>query len=640
MPDDLRGDDPRGDTLTLAEGFEPVGHEQWEQAVADVLRGRPASSLDVVLPEGITVAPLATIADAREVPPLGGRGAAPWGIRVRAVHPDPDQANDWLLEDLAGGATEVSVRLDRSARTGTADGAGDTGGVGDDGVNVRDAADLRRVLDEVLLDLAPIALEPGASFAAAGAALLDLLAEVDDPATASLGADPIGALAEGGTLPQGIDAALADLADLARRAADGGHRAVAVGTHAVHGAGATEELDLAVALSTSVAYLRAMVAGGLDVDAACRQVEWRLPVGVDQFVAIAKLRAARRLWARVAEASGASPAARVLRLHADTAASVLTTRDPWVNLLRGTMTCFAAGVGGADSVAVHPYDAPTGVPGLLGRRLARNTQLVLQREAHLARLVDPAGGSWHVEQLTDDLARRAWDAFRDLERRGGVVAALLDGSLAADLGGRRAERDRAVATRRRPVTGVSEFPDVHEDRVDAPSAPPPADARPSDLRPEAGDATTVEPLPVAPVAAAFEALRDAADRHAERTGARPRVLLACLGPVARHNARATFAKNAFEAGGVEAVTSDPLEATDDVVAAWRASGADLACACGDDEQYAESGAEVVAALRDAGASTWVAGRPDEALPADGFVHLGCDLVAVLEAAHDAAGVQR
>ncbi len=623
------------DVLTLADGFDPVDDQQWVEAVEQALKGRPAASLDKQLAEGIEARALYTPADAVEDVPDVARPAAPWGIRVAAVHPDPATANAWLLEDLAGGATEATVRLDRNARHGHAD---DTG-VGDDGVNVRDAGDLARVLEGVLLDLAPIALDAGVAFAGAGNALLDLLEDVADVAPASLGADPVGALAEGGRLPQGLDAALGDLVALATRAAAGGHSAVAVSTAASHGAGATEELDLAVALATTATYVRALVDGGLDVDTAFGQVEWRLPVGVDQFLAMAKVRAARRLFARMAEASGASEAGRVLRLHAATATTQLTARDPWVNVLRGTTACFAAGVGGADAVTVTPFDAPTGVPGFLGRRIARNTQLVLLREGHVAKVADPAAGSWYVEQLTDQLARAAWAAFQDLERRGGIVAVLRDGSLADQLEQRRTQRDLDVARRKQPVTGVSEFPDVHEDPVEGAGEVVPADgARPSDLRPApSDDAIELTALPYAPVAAAWEELRDAADAHAERTGSRPRILLANLGPIARHNARATFAKNAFEAGGVEAVGNDGFEDPAAAVTALREATTSLAVVCGDDEQYAEVGAGFVAALRDAGATVWVAGRPDS-LEADGHVHLGADVLAQLRRAHEVAEV--
>ena len=621
------------DVLTLADGFEHVDDTQWAAAVETALRGKSVDSLTRTLAEGIAVKPLHTPADALDAGPDVSRPAGEWGIRVRAAHPDPDVANRWLLEDLEGGATQISVRLDRSARHGAAD------GVGDDGVNVRDAADLGRLLDGVLLDLAPIALEPGVAFAAAGNALLDLLADTTDVARASLGADPVGALAEGGSLPQGIEVALADLATLAMRAHEAGHAAVSVSTHAVHGAGATEDLDLAVALSTTATYVRAMVDAGLDVDAAFGQVEWRLPVGVDQFLAIAKVRAARRLFARMAEASGAAEAARVLRLHADSAPSHLTTRDPWVNILRGTIACFSAGVAGADSMTVLPFDAPTGVPGFLGRRIARNTQLVLQREGHLARVGDPAAGSWYVEQLTDDLARAAWSAFQDIEGRGGIVAVLLDGSLAAQIAPARADREQAVATRKRPVTGVSEFPDVHEDPVEGEDLVVPSDARASDLAPAAtGDAIELTPLPYAPIAAGYEALRDAADARAATAGKRPTILLANLGPIARHTARAMFAKNAFEAGGFEAIGNDGFEDPAAAVDALKAAGAPIAVLCGDDEQYADIGPAFVSALQDAGAKVWVAGRPDDALGADGFVHVGADLLAVLGAAQAAAGL--
>lgn len=613
----------------LAAGFEATTRAQWVEAVDAATRGRGVEGLTVRLTEGFDVLPLLTPEDDVPLAHLQPTPGGPWGIRVVVEQPDPRAANRVLLDDLARGATQAHVRLD----LGTRDGSGDARGV--DGVAVVDAAAMADVLQDVLLDVAPVSLDAGASFLAAGRALLSLAVAAGPEADVRLGADPIGALAATGSLPQGIEQALADLATLAQEAvaSDVTARAVAVDTTSHHDAGATDELDLGICLATAVTYLRVMTAAGMDIHDAADQIEFRIAVGVDQFLGIAKVRALRQLFLRVLELSGATP--RPATVHVALGRSLVTRRDPWGNLLRGTIACFAAGVGGADSVTVPPLDSALGLPGELGRRVARNTQLVLQREAHLARFEDPAAGSLHVEALTDELCRAAWTTFQRIEDEGGMLAALVDGHVHDAIERRLAVRVEAVVTRRRPITGVSEFA-LLDERVPQTVEADPADLAhlpPSDFLPRTGPWTQVPALALATVAGPFEALRDAADAMATR----PRILLANIGPVARHTARATFAANAFAAGGIEAVTSDGFDEPRDAVAALADAGTDLAVVCGDDEQYAESGAAFVAALQSAGATVFLASRPLDDIPADGWVHLGVDLPAVLVQAQAACG---
>jgi methylmalonyl-CoA mutase len=331
------------------------------------------------------------------------------------------------------------------------------------------------------------------------------------------------------------------------------------------------------------------------------QLEFRYAATADQFLTIAKLRAARRLWARVAEVCGA-PEAGGQRQHAVTSSAMMTARDPWVNMLRTTLACFAAGVGGADAVTVQPFDARLGLPDGFARRIARNTQSLLIEEANVARVVDPAGGSWYVERLTEDLAEAGWAWFTEIERAGGMAAALDAGLVADRLAATWARRADNLAHRRDPVTGVSEFPNLDE-RLPV-RAPLPV--------PHGGHH----------YGEAFEALRD----RAEAMPARPTVFLATLGPIAVHTARATFAANLFAAGGIATVRSGPSTDPAEIAAAFRDSGATVACLCSSDKLYAEYAAPVAAALREAGATkVWVAGKGSP----DDHLYTGCDAVAVL-----------
>ncbi|MGW6915089.1 methylmalonyl-CoA mutase small subunit [Kitasatospora sp. NPDC054939] len=620
--------------LPLAAEFPDATREQWQRLVDGVLRksgvqhatGAPAEdALTTELQDGLRVRPLYT-ADGGSAeagypgfPPFV-RGGSPqgsavsgWDVRQRHTDPDARRANESVLADLENGVTSVWLE------------------VGPGGLAPESLGDALR---GVYLDLAAVVLDAGGGFTAAAEEFLRICAEREVPATAvsgNLGADPLGLQARTGRAAD-TDGLLAEAVALAERCGrtHPGLRALTVDALPYHDAGASPAQELGCSLATGVAYLRALTAAGLPVDAALGQLEFRYAADADQFLTIAKFRAARRLWARVAQVCGAAPEASGQRQHAVTSGVMMTERDPWVNMLRTTVACLAAGVGGADAVSVLPFDSALGLPDAFARRIARNTQSILLEESHLARVVDPAGGSWYVEQLTDDLARAAWAWFQEIERAGGQQSALGSGLVGERIAATWAERSRALAKRREPITGVSEFPHLAEQPLVREPAPP---------VPGGG-------LPRVRRAEAYEALRARSDAHLAGTGARPRLFLASMGPAAAHTARSAFAANLFQAGGIETVSA---EGTDPAALAgeFTASGAAVACLCSSDQLYGEHAAAVAGALKAAGAQqVLLAGRPGEQREAyqqagvDGFVFAGGDAVAALAALLDEIGVAR
>ncbi|MEV4332688.1 methylmalonyl-CoA mutase family protein [Streptomyces sp. NPDC049597] len=620
------------DGFSLAAEFPDATHEQWQRLVEGVLRkaGKDAQgtaaeeALSTALDDGITARPLYTAGGGADGSGLPGfapftRGGRPeggvvsgWDVRQRHDRPDPAAANEAVLTDLENGVTSLWLTVGASGLPVDALGA---------------------ALDGVLLDLAPVVLDAGADFEAAAEALLRLYEERGVAPAAvlgNLGADPLGLAARTGRYG-GLDGRMAAAAALAVRcdASHPGLRAVTVDALPYHEAGATTAQELGCSLATGVAWLRELTGAGLGVDAACRQLEFRYAATADQFLTIAKLRAARRLWSRVAEVCGAADGAGAQRQHAVTSSVMMTRRDPWVNMLRTTVASLAAGAGGADSVTVLPFDHALGLPDAFARRIARNTSTILLEESHMGRVIDPAGGSWYVERLTDELAQAAWVWFQEIERAGGQAAALRGGLVGERIGTAWESRSRRLATRREPVTGVSEYPLLAE-------APVQRDAAPA--RPSGG-------LPVVRRDEAFEALRARSDAHLAATGARPKVFLAALGPASVHTARATFAANLFQAGGIEPV-HDPVSVDAASAAeAFAASGAQVACLCSGDAVYAEQAGPVAEALKSAGARlVFLAGRPGEQRETyekagvDEFVVAGGDAVAVLTSVLDRIGV--
>jgi methylmalonyl-CoA mutase len=315
---------------------------------------------------------------------------------------------------------------------------------------------------------------------------------------------------------------------------------------------------------------------------------------------------------------------------AETAWRMMTRRDAYVNILRTAVAVAGAGFGGADAITVLPHTAPLGLPDALARRIARNTQLVLLEESNLARVADPAAGSGAIETLTRELCAAAWSVFQDIEKSGGAWAALESGALQHSVAVVRAERQQAVARGKDVLTGTNAFPDLHETPAAILAATPPAP-------PTAGAA-----LPRIRLAEPFEDLRERSDKMLASTGARPKVFLANLGTLAQFGARAAFAKNFFEAGGIEAIGTEGDAAA--IAAAYKTTGTPLACLCSSDKVYEKDAAAAAQALKAAGARRiYLAGRPGEreaALRAAGvqsFIYDGCDVLATLNAAYDSLG---
>ncbi|HKY58252.1 MAG TPA: methylmalonyl-CoA mutase family protein [Aeromicrobium sp.] len=588
----------------------PLADEQdfsaadWEAATAGVLRrlrrladDAPDSDVWSVLAhttlDGLTITPLGT--SAAQAPDPGVPGSAPftrgagaagaaeldgWDIRAWFADPDVQTTVEHVHTDLENGVNSLWLA------------------VGEGAVPV-DA--IATVLERVFVDLAPVVLDaPDAPLEAAQALDAVLADKAVTPAVGTnYGADPIGAAARG----QG-EADVTVAVAVARLAAARGARAIVVDATAVHDAGASDVQELAYSLAAGVAYLRALVAAGFSVDDAAAQIDFRYAATDEQFVTIAKLRAARRLWSRVLELSGATPSGQ--RQHAVTSRPMYSAYDPYVNMLRATVAAFAAGVGGAQAVTTLPFDEPIGLPVPFSRRIARNISSLLISESHVATVADAGGGSYLVEQLTDEVARAGWALFGELDADGGIVAAMADGRLHDRINHVVAERERLIGTRAKPLTGVSEFPNLGEE---------PLERRPYGRT-----------FPVRRWGASYEALRG-------EPAASP-VFVATLGTVAQHTARATFLTNLLAAGGIDTTLAGATADAAEVLAAYNAAGQpDVVALAGPDDLYAERGAETIEALRGAGARHVIlAGKPRD-LPfadaVDDSAAMGVDALAFL-----------
>jgi methylmalonyl-CoA mutase len=551
------------------------------------------------------------------------------------------------------------------------------------------ADQLGELLGNVPLEQVTVSLDAGSNALAVAACFLHA-ARARNVAPASLrawlNADPLGALARDGALPFSLETAREQLCALSSWAVAKAPsmRSVTVSTVPHHDAGAHCVQEVAYALATAVTYLRWLTEAGLSVLQASSQLAFSFAIGSDLFMEIAKLRAFRQCFARVVEACGGDADAQRAPVHATTSTRTKTARDPWVNLLRETTEAFAAAAGGADAITTSGFDRLLGSSDAFGRRLAANTQVILDQEAHVARVADPAGGSFYVEALTDAIAQAAWHRLQALEAAGGMQQALLGGTVAAEIEEVARARAAAYATRKQAITGVSEFalceepvlargePDWNAVTAQRQSAlarasreesvakgVAQAHARGAEAWVEAaveaaGRGATLGQLscslasPGEPAraralvrmrhAAPYEQLRDASDARTRATGKRPSVFLCNLGPIPEHKARAQFASGFFAAGGFAVSDNDGFADVEAAIAGFVGSRAELVVLCGSDEAYPRLVAALAPRLREAGAKqVLLAGRPGEheaAYRAAGiarFIFVGCDVVATLHA---------
>jgi len=706
---------PQAGTKLLTEFARPT-FDEWHAEVERLLKGAPFDKrMLTATHEGITLKPLYRREDAQhlrfdDAPPgfapfvRGSRAVRPhdaaWEVAQEISYPTPDEFNRALSHDLERGLTAVNLPFDAAGCRGVDPDAAAAGEVGGDGVSVASADDLAAALDGVNLAVVPVYLHAGASGLAALAMLAAVAKKRRTPLSHLRGAvacDPLGEMLVRGGLSCPAVGALDELASMTEWAAA---NAPALGTVWVHGeiynnAGANAVQELAFAVASGIEYLRCLEARGVAPRTAAAHLRFSCGLGANFFMEIAKLRAARLLWNRVLEASKVEVSARLFHLHARTSRYTQTVYDPYVNMLRGTTAAFSGAVGGADSIDVTPFDAAVRPMDEFSRRIARNTQLVIRDEAHLAQILDPAGGSWYVERLTNEVAIAAWTLVQTVEKQGGMLASIQSGFVQKESATTAAARDKAYASRKDVLVGTNQYANAGETPLDAPSVDP-AQVQAARSRAVAakratpanepelkkigaasgsslvsavisaaatgatiGQITKVLPTRIGNGAAVtrlvakradqpFAALRKAVETHRKTKGGLE-VFLATLGPARAYMPRLDFAASFFEVGGFPVKRTMGHDTPDAAAKAARESGARAAVICGLDETYAAQAADLAAMLKAVNPSTVVilAGYPvDEAFRTslakagvDLFIHIRSNILETLVDLARRLGVQ-
>jgi len=615
------------DWMVLAGDFPTPTQEEWDREVLKALnRKRPPGSeltieqamkrLTTITVDGVEIDPLYLKPDDQH---LGypaqspfTRGSelpdpeVPWVVAQLVEDPDPGRANEAVLADLNAGGTGVWLRVDPDAIA---------------------PSDVAAVLKGVHPEAAPVMASSVVAQAEAAQALLDFWAESGQTSIeGNLGIDPLARAAV-----TGQPADLSDLASWVATAKKYAARALTVDVTPYDNAGAGDIDQLAFAIASGIELARALDAQGVTPDEAFSQILFRVSDTADEFLTIARLRALRRLWARVGEVLGVEESKRGAIQHAVTSGRILTRDDPWVNLLRATIGTFSAAVGGAEIISVLPHDTVYGLPTRFSRRIARNIQLVVGEESHIGQVKDPAGGAWVFESLTEQMAQKAWARVQEIEALGGMAEALAQGLVAQWIDATSAERAKRLATRKLPLTGVSMFPKQDEE--------PLTDFIERPARPDYEGLTPKRDSEV------FEGLRTRARVYEIEHGAKPTILMACLGEQRDFGPREQFASNLLLVAGLgfpELAGPTPEE----IVAEARRLGTDMVILASSPKVYAAQGLAAAQAAKDAGLSVWIAGRATEIGDdkakelVDGEIFDGMDVVAFLSDTEDRLGVAK
>jgi len=713
--------EPTPGTDRLLADFPPAGYGDWHRLVETELKGAPFDKrMFSPTYEDITLKPIYRREDVANLPHLDsfpafapfvrGTSAAgyvrqPWAISQEITCSSPTEFNHEARNSLAGGLNALNMVLDKATRNGRDPDWAKPEEVGSGGLSIATLRDLDRALDGVDLRTTSLFVRAGASgmpFAVLLFALMRRRKQKPSVLRGCIEMDPLGVLAHEGSLPQSLKAAYREMAALTRWAADHSPcvQTICVHSRAWHEAGGHAVQELAFTLATGIEYLREMHQRGLDVNTVAPRIRFAVTVGVNFFMEIAKLRALRMLWSRAVAALGGNSEAQKLSLHVRTSQWNKSVCDPHNNILRATVEALAGVLGGCDSLQVGAFDEVLRPPDDFSRRIARNTQLILQKECNLTQVIDPAGGSWFAEVVTAELAGRAWALFQEVEQLGGMEAALHAGFPQKTIDAVAAEKMRAAASRRLSMVGVNQHANLKETPLEVPSldarlfhkrrAQQVASHRTSLDDPEseivlkklsnivnirgeglfaecmeaaAAGATLGEIVrairihdhpcaPIVPVsltraAMPFERLRAAMDRHLALHDKRPQVFLCNMGLLRDYKARADFSLGFFSLAGYDVVSPEGFQTPEAAVQAFVQSGARIAVICSTDNNYPALVPPLVKGIRAARPEAVIAlaGFPLDQVEAhkktgvDEFVHLRADAVQSLCNFHAKLGIE-
>jgi methylmalonyl-CoA mutase len=693
--------------------FPPTNYDEWKDAAVAALKGAPfEKSMYTQTYEGIKLEPLYTAEHTKDLafartlpgePPMirgtraSGYIASQWEVAQESDSPLPASANEIARHDLDRGATTITPRLDEATR----DGLDSAAPAADGGVALSTLSDVSNFLKGIDIEKHPIHAYAGSS----GAALLGFFSEAARLAGFSvsdlhgcIGADPIGAYLERGVTPRGFDRLFDEAAGTILYARKNAPRLRTLLLRGIvyHNGGGNSVQEVAYAMASAIEMIRALQDRGVDIDAFAGHVRFEFSLGSNFFMEISKIRAARVVWARIAESFGGSGKSLEANIFGRTSFFTKTVFDPYVNMLRNTTEAFSGVVGGVDGLTVGRFDEAIHSGDEFSRRVARNSQIMLQNEFHLLHPIDPAGGSWYIESLSDTVAQKVWETIQSIEGSGGIISNARDGKIQAAVDDILQQRFRKLAGRADRAVGTNMYPNTAEAPLtySETEAKPTASERERDLklaksgRSDTDVKSAVESIskrsgdlieliigaakagatigeisgalgagsePEARIAHVpehrwteqYEAVRKRTEAYRDKTGDNVKVFLANMGPIPQHKARADFISGFMEVGNFKILKNDGYPTVEECAEAAASSGADLAVICSTDATYPELVPPLAASIKKKKSSmkVFLAGAPAEEFKqsyidagVDDFIHVRSNCLAVLTDLQKAKGM--
>ncbi|MCK5078274.1 MAG: acyl-CoA mutase large subunit family protein, partial [Calditrichia bacterium] len=626
---------------------------------------------------------------------VGGYLTNAWEIAQEIFGSTPKEFNEAITSDLKRGQTTVSLTLDSVSGRGQDSDHGDKGEVGKGGVAISTLEDLETAFKGINLEETPINIDSQTAAVFTGAFLVALMKKQGYNTiklSGNIEFDPIGQLAKNGELPydlEGLYNEMAYLLEWANKNAPG-LKTISVDATPYHNAGASAVQELAYALATGVEYVKAMLDKNFTIDEIASKIRFSFALGSNFFMEISKLRAAKMLWARIVEEFGGNENSQKIYVHCRTSGWNKTVYDPYVNMLRTTTEAFSGVMGGCDSMHVASFDEAIRKPDEFSRRIARNVQIILKEECHFDSLIDPVGGSWYIEKLTQEVAETAWKLFQEVEQKGGALKALQDGFIQQEIEKVAEKRKANLATRKDKIVGTNIYPnltekpvekrplnldkifekrskylndfrtsgdlekhikpleklgevleagpeDIFEKMVDAAYSSATIGEIKSTIRFNEKEPEKVTPIKIHRGAEMFEELRDAMKAYIEKNKTAPKVFLANMGPVKQYKARADFSAGFFQVGGFEIVNNPGFETPEAAAEAAIESKAPVVVICSSDPTYPELVPPLVKKVKDASSETTVilAGYPKDQIEdhkrsgVDEFIHIRANVYEIL-----------
>ena len=468
--------------------FSPVSLEQWSRAAAKSAPGGDLSALDWVTPEGITVKPLYTAADVAGLPhadTLPGfapfvRGpqatmyaVRPWTIRQYAGFSTAEESNAFYRKALAAGGQGVSVAFDLATHRGyDSDHPRVTGDVGKAGVAIDSVEDMKILFDGIPLDKVSVSMTMN------GAVLPVLAGYVVAAEEQGVRQDQLSGTIQNDILKEFMvrntyiyppEPSMRIIGDIIAYTAKHMPRfnSISISGYHMQEAGANQALELAFTLADGKEYVKTALAKGLDVDDFAGRLSFFWAIGMNFYLEIAKMRAARLLWCRIMQGFGAkNPKSLMLRTHCQTSGWSLTEQDPYNNIVRTTIEAMAAVFGGTQSLHTNSFDEAIALPTEFSARIARNTQLIIQEETHITSVIDPWAGSYLMERLTQEMADKAWAIIEEVEAMGGMTRAVDSGWAKLKIEASAAEKQARIDSGRDVIVGVNKYRLAAQDPVD------------------------------------------------------------------------------------------------------------------------------------------------------------------------------